>query len=366
MKSRKALVNRLALCVAVTFFVLFTAIPVSFGAEKETVRIEMRGTNFGGIFYVLGFGAMDILNKNTDWIRGAVVESSGSTENIKIVGKSPEKRKRSIFISTVAQQDEAEAGIAPFDDTPEKYADVKSVIAVARMGNAMVTTNPDIKSFSDLKNKSISTWPKGSAKYQDAYTYIGGVKDAVLKTINWQYTQYEGYEDLLVGKVDAVLGFIPMVAPGKFAPGLKLRELLTRSDQLRIVGATLEERKRSGEKFGKAYGVTAVLEANAIKPGVPDKNILMALGIGCWSAYPELPEDVVYEMLNTWKKHYEQFEKYHPMGKCLAPEYWGKLPLAKDKWHKGAIKFFEENNMPFGKELFEKEELELYKRMGII
>jgi TRAP-type uncharacterized transport system substrate-binding protein len=366
MKNGKISIGRLVSAVVAIFMASVIAIPSCLAEERKTYRVEMRGTNFGGIFYVLGFGAMDIVNKNSDWIRGSVVESSGSTENIKIVGKSPEKRSRNIFISTVAQQQEAEAGIAPFNDTPEKYEDVKAIMAVARMGVAMITTNPEITCFSDLKNKSFSTWPKGSAKYQDAYNYIGGVEDEVLKTINWQFTQYEGYEDLLVGKVDAAIGFFPMVAPGTFAPGLKLRELLTRSDKLRIIGATLEERKRAGKKFGTGYGVTGVLPANSVKEGIPEKNVLLSLGAGCWSAYPELPDDVVYEMLTQWKKNYEQFQKYHPMGKSLVPESWGLLPLSKEKWHPGAVKFFEANGLPYGEEVFEKEQVETLKKMGII
>lgn len=365
MKIAKRIMIILISNISVLSLLFTIAVPTGLAEKKDIYRVEMRGTNFGGIFYVLGFGAIDILNKNSDWIRGSAVESSGSTENIKLVGKSPQRRARSVFIAALAQKCEAKKGIPPFDDTPEKYKDVMVILSVAQMGYAVITRDPKITSLSDLKGKKVSTWPKGSAKFMELYSFISGAGDDVVNSIDWQFTQYQGYEDLLVGKVDAVGTNFPMVEPGKFAPGLKFRELLSRTNDLHIVGATLEQRELTRKKIGEEYGISAVLPSDSIKPGIPDKNILINLGIGAWSAYPEIPDEVIYEMLSRWKTHYQKFAEYHPIGKTMIPSEWGLLPLPKEDFHPGARKFYEDNNIPYGIKAFEKKQKELLRKMGI-
>jgi TRAP transporter TAXI family solute receptor len=338
-------------------------LPAVSQCAPKTYRVEMRATQFGGIIYVLGFGACDLLNKNSDWIRGSVLESTGSAENIKIVGKDPKKKERTFFMMAAFDQEEAIAGHPPYDDTPELYKDVKQIMAVTRMGGAMVVADPNIKTLSDLKGKRVSTWPKTTTKFRDVYSFIAGAGKDVVDSIKWQYTQFDGYDDLLIGKTDAIMGFWPAAAPGKYIPIPKLREIMTRSKKLRVIGATPAERARTKEMFGPTYGATDLMPANGLGPGFPDKDVLFFVNTGGWGAYPELPIDVVYEMLSIWEKNAAKFKEYHAIGASIVPADWGLLPISKDMWHPGAIKFFEEKGIKYGKEYYDQVEKELMEKI---
>ncbi|MBN2059592.1 MAG: hypothetical protein JW882_04160 [Deltaproteobacteria bacterium] len=144
-------------------------------------------------------------------------------------------------------------------------------------------------------------------RLSDVYSFIAGAGKDVVDSIKWQYTQFDGYDDLLIGKTDAIMGFWPMVAPGKYTPIPKLKEIMTKSKKLRVIGATSEERSRTKKEFGPTFGATDLMPANGLGQGFPDKDVLFYVNVGGWGAYPELSADVVYEMLSIWEKNAAKF-----------------------------------------------------------
>jgi len=318
-------------------------------------RVEQRATSFGGTSYVLGFAATDILNKKSAWVRGSVLESTGSSENIKVVGKDPKKRTRSFFTCSATMFEEARKGARPFNDTPEKYKDLMVMITEQRLAIGLMTLDPTIKTVSDLKGKRVSMWPKGSSKYNNIYSWIAGAGKEVLDKIEWQYTMYEGYSDIFLGKVDAVFTHFAERGPGKYVAVPSVAEFIKKAkNKVYIIGASPKQRELSRKLYGDVFGATAKLTANSVGPGIPETNKLMFMTITGWGIYPDVPEHVVYEIVKTLHENYTMFKDYHKAGANYIPENFGLYPAAKELWHPGARKYYEEKGIEYGTDYFYK------------
>jgi TRAP-type uncharacterized transport system substrate-binding protein len=81
------------------------------------------------------------------------------------------------------------------------------------------------------------------------------------------------------------------------------------------------------------------LPANSIK------GLNHALDTFCdpiaWCAYPELPEEIAYEVTKLIIENVSEFAKYHNLGKLMSPQ---SLPYGVDVKgiHPGAVKAYKE------------------------
>lgn len=320
---------------------------------REKVYVEMRATGFGGSAYVIGFAATDILNKKSTWVRGSVLESSGTPENSRVVGKDPAKRRRSFFTCGYDVYLMLQKGEPPFDKDRElyHYKDLMVMIHDQNLIQVPITLNPNIKTLADLKNKRVATWPKGTSKFINCYQAISGAGEDVVNSINWQFTAYGGYEDLVLGKVDAAWSFWPERTRGVFSTNPETQELMA-STKISFVTATPEMRKKSLELFGEAAGGTFKIRAGQYAPGVPSHDIYGLATPMAFLVYADMPKEVVYEIVKTLTENHQMFKEYHPAGESWVPENLGAYPADKRDWHPGVRKYFDEKGIRYGKEYF--------------
>jgi TRAP transporter TAXI family solute receptor len=347
---KKALTVLCILCLALAAGLLAAPGPAQAGAKYY--RVEARTTTFGGSSYILGFGMCDLLNKHSDMVRGSVLESTGTPENIKVVGLDPKKRKRTFFTCTAEMFEKAKKGEPPFNQNADKFKDLMVMANQQELAGVIITLDPKIKTLADLKGKRVATWPRGTSKYDMTYKLIGGAGKEVLDSIKWQYTGYAGYNDMILGKADAAYAFCPERGKDVYTTVPKLKELMSKRD-VYFVTATPAMRKKSAELYGAAYGATATLKKGVLGNGVPRQTVLGFNIILAWAVYPEMPEKVVYNILKVTDQYRKQMKTYHSAGKGWIREKYGAYPAPKKDWHPGARKFFEENNIPYGLKYFE-------------
>ncbi|MBU4563717.1 MAG: TAXI family TRAP transporter solute-binding subunit [Desulfarculus sp.] len=350
--------RKLALSAFVTACVLalaaaWLAAPCPSQAAPKVYRVEARTTTFGGSSYILGFGMCDIINKHSSWVRGSVLESSGTPENVKIVGMSPGKRSRTFFTCSAEMYEKAKKGEAPFNQDSSKFKDLMIMSYQQSLAVSIITLDPKIKTLADLKGKRVATWPKGTTKFAMTYNLIGGAGKEVLDSIKWQYTAYAGYNDMILGKTDAALAFCPERGNDVYTTVPKLKELMSKRD-VYFITATPAMRKLSGKLYGDMYGATATLKKGVLGNGVPRQNVLCFNIVLAWAVYPEMPADVVYEILKVTTEYAKDLKTYHSSGKGWIPEKFGAYPAPKKDWHPGAVKFYQEHKIPFGLEYFNK------------
>ncbi|MCB2225604.1 MAG: TAXI family TRAP transporter solute-binding subunit [Desulfarculaceae bacterium] len=322
-------------------------------AAGKFYRVEARTTTFGGSSYVLGFGMCDLLNKYSDMVRGSVLESTGTPENIKVVGVDPKKRKRTFFTCSAEMFEAARAGKPPFTQVADKVKDIMVMCYQQSLAVAFITLDPNIKTLADLKGKRVATWPRGTTKYDMAYKFLGGAGKEVLDSVKWQYTGYAGYNDMILGKCDAAVSFCPQRGNGIYTTVPKLKELLSKR-KVFFVTATPAMRKLSGKLYGPVYGATAIMPKGILGNGMPQQKVLCYNIVLAWAVYPQIPADVVYNILKTTFAHREQMKTYHSSAKAWTPESLGAYPAPKAQWHPGARKYFEENKLPYGEKYFDK------------
>jgi hypothetical protein len=338
------------LCLAAAACLCLAAGPALAG---KVHRVEARTTTFGGSSYILGFAICDLLNKHSDTVKGSVLESTGTPENIKLVGRDPAKRARTFFTVSAEMFEKARSGRPPFDDQPESYKDLMVMAYQQSLAGMIITLDPEIKTLADLKGKRVATWPRGTTKFDLTRTLIAGAGSEVVESIQWQYTGYAGYNDMILGKVDAAFSFLPERGPGVYTTVPKLKELMSKR-KVYFVTATPQMRRRSAELFGEAYGATATVPAGALGQGVPRRKVTgwnIVLG---WGVYPEMPAEVVYEILRVMDQYRGEIKSYHPAGKNLTPDRYGAYPVKQDQWHPGARKFYQEHDLGYGAAYFQK------------
>lgn len=321
-------------------------------AAPKVYRVEARTTTFGGSSYILGFGMCDLINKHSSWVRGSVLESTGTPENIKIVGLDPGKRSRTFFTCAAEMFEKAKKGEPPFNQDAAKFKDLMIMANQQEMAGVIITLDPKIKTLADLKGKRVATWPRGTTKFDMTYKLVGGAGKEVLDSIKWQYTGYAGYNDMILGKTDAAYAFCPERGKNVYTTVPKLKELMSKRD-VYFVTATPAMRKLSAKLYGDAYGVTATLKKGVLGKGVPRQDVLCFNIILAWAVYPDMPADVVYEILKVTTANAKDMKTYHSAGKGWIPEKFGAFPAPKKDWHPGAVKFFEEHKIPFGLKYFE-------------
>ena len=350
---RKLAISALVTAGVLAMAAVWLAAPCPSQAAPKVYRVEARTTTFGGSSYILGFGMCDLLNKYSSWVRGSVLESTGTPENIKIVGMSPGKRKRTFFTCSAEMFEKAKKGEAPFDRDSSKFKDLMIMANQQELAVAIITLDPKLKTLADLKGKRVSTWPRGTTKYDMTYKLVGGAGKEVLDSIKWQYTGYAGYNDMILGKTDAALAFCPERGKEIYTTVPKLKELMSKRD-VYFVTATPAMRKLSGKLYGEVYGATATLKKGILGQGAPRQDVLGFNIVLAWAAYPDMPADVVYEILKVTTGHADALKTYHSAGKGWIPEKFGAYPAPKKDWHPGAVKFYEEHKIPFGIKYFEK------------
>jgi TRAP transporter TAXI family solute receptor len=350
---KKFALAALALGCALALAAAWLAVPGLSQAAPKLYRVEARTTTFGGSSYILGFGMCDLLNKHSEWVRGSVLESTGTPENIKLVGMSPGKRARTFFTCSAEMFDKAKKGEAPFNQDADKFKDLMVMAYQQSLAVCLVTLDPNIKTLADLKGKRVATWPKGTTKFDMTQKLIGGAGKEVLDSIKWQFTAYAGYNDMILGKTDAALAFCPERGNGVYTTVPKLKELLSKR-KVYFVTATPAMRKASGKLYGDVYGATATLKKGVLGDGLPRHNVLCFNIVLGWAVYPDMPADVVYEILKVTTAHAKDLVTYHAAAKGWGPTNFGAYPAPQKDWHPGAVKFFNEHKIPFGQKYFEK------------
>ncbi|MCB2192198.1 MAG: TAXI family TRAP transporter solute-binding subunit [Deltaproteobacteria bacterium] len=350
---RKLALSALVTACALALAAAWLAAPCSSQAARKPYRVEARTTTFGGSSYILGFGMCDILNKHSSWVRGSVLESTGTPENVKIVGMSPGKRKRTFFTCSAEMFEKVKKGQPPFKQNSDKFKDLMIMSYQQSLAVCIITLDPKIKTLADLKGKRVATWPRGTTKYDMTYKLIGGAGKEVLDSIKWQYTAYAGYNDMILGKTDAALAFCPERGKGIYTTVPKLKELMSKRE-VYFVTATPAMRTQSGKLYGDMYGATATLKKGVLGKGVPRQNVLCFNIVLGWAVYPDMPAEVVYEMLKVTTEYYKDLKTYHSSGKGWVPEKFGAFPAPKKDWHPGAVKFYTEHKIPFGLKYFEE------------
>lgn len=286
-------------------------------AAEERVSIGTGGT--GGLFYVIGAGMADLLNKHMPDTTARAEVTGASVENIRRVAAG----QMTFGFSSSSTLYEAKNGQGPFD------GDAQPVAAMAYLYPAVlqIATIADtgIKSMEDLAGKRINLGPPGSnsavlaQRLLEAY----GVFDAG----NAQFLSYnEGTNALLNGTVDAVV-----VLAG--APTAALIDLDAQRDMV-LLGI-------DQDKVAKLFEDYPFYQPYEIKAGTyPDQSepVVVVNDPATIFTKDDADETLINSITKTIFDHLDELGGVHPQAKAISLETATKTPI---DLHPGAKAYFD-------------------------
>lgn len=293
------------------------AFAVSAAQAEDRVAIGTGGT--GGVFYAVGAGMADVINKHLDGVTAKAEVTGASVENIRRVSMG----EMTIGFSSASTLFAGSEGTAPFEEK-QKVAAIgylyPAMLQVAALNDA------GVKSIDDLKGKRVSVGPPGSNSSVIAERLLkayGAHDEGTIQFLSYN----EATNAMKDGNLDAT-----MVLAG--IPASALIELSTTKDvsfvpvdAARVEGLLKEfPFYRVSELPGGVYRGTDA--------GVPQLGDPVILFAGA-----DADEELVYKLTKTIFENLEELGAVHPMAKLISAKTAPDAPIAL---HAGAKRYFDE------------------------
>lgn len=323
----------LALIVGMVF-ILGPLAQQSVPATREKKEIVLYALSIGSSSYVVSFGLAELINKYSKWLRVTAMETSGVLEMNKLT-EQPENRKKSIMHNNPAGFYLARAGLPP-------YKKPLTRTAIAFQNNfqiGLVTLDPKIKTWEDLKGKRVSVFHKGST--------IETVLTKVLK-LHGAYDEkkvaYFPFGKTKTALLDGTIaaGVVSCVAGKPFIPIPQTEELLSTAKNVYNIPFLFEDLPKIQE--GEAIPYHFVTVPKGTDPRLRSDWVLLE-GKLFWACHPELDSDIVYEFVRVLDRYTDEMKNYHASAKSWTRERLGECDVERKYFHPGALKYFDEHGI---------------------
>ena len=320
--------RRVVKLVAATLACAFAASAPALAQERVFFGIATGGT--GGTYYPLG-GMLAQLISNKATIGGkklsATAETSGaSVANAQLLGR---KDIESAFVAADIL-DAAYNGKGQFDGKPLK--NLRALGALYPEQVQLVTlASANVKTFKDLKGKSVSSGSPGSGQWQ----LLGDLLEA------YGMTRKDIGEDLssFAQSVDKIKDgnlVASLITAG--APTSSITDLANARD-IRLVPLAGPEVDALRKK--QPYYATVHLSANTYKGQTAPVETLAVLAI--WATHADLSDQTAYEVTKALYENTDTLGQVHPKGKEISLKtalHSISIPL-----HPGAEKYYREKGL---------------------
>lgn len=333
--------------IAVAGFSSFAA--VCEASAKKTDKVVFAAGRPDDAWFALSHGLATMINERSQWLEAEVIATAGIGDNTRLVQRSPEKRENHIVITMTPGME--------LWATPEYAA--QKVGTTGFLASVIVTLNPDIKTWEDLKGKTVIL----SRKVPKSYTYLfmdvftqAGVFDDVKLRHGGTSAALTALQD---GAADAGSIMISAIYPDMFSPGPFLEQLQTRGPvyfpEMGAVAKNIEMIAKAGkqEEFKEAPvpPLALIAPANSFGPTQTQPVVVLTPPV-MWAAGKQVPEKTVYEVTKIMYEAAEkgEFGQYHVIGKGITPEYlttsfWETEEECRKNYHPGAVKYFDERGV---------------------
>ncbi len=320
------------------------------GDEPYELTIWVGGQ--GSSSYALGVGTGEIVNKNHPWVRVRAIEQTGP-EGMLTYESQPEKRPFTLLSGNQNDIGVYVGGLSPLSGPIEppmalfNYAPNSSVGAIC--------ADPSIKHIRDLAGRKVALGVPGSGTYMlvEALAKAAGVWEEIdIQNIASSTQMRAAYVD---GRIECTtIGIIDQWTTSSAAEPMQTRGayLLNHGDDALFALA----REQSG----------IPMVPNAVCPGafkeklnldydpVSEKVNYVAYTPG-YLAAPQVPEEVVFQLMQTIYDNRFQYKDFHRNGVYLEDQM-ANMVVGKEFFHPGARRFYDSVGLDYGVEGHEKQQ----------
>ncbi|MCR4667374.1 MAG: ABC transporter substrate-binding protein [Desulfovibrio sp.] len=300
-------------------------------------------------WFALSHGLAKMINERSSWLEAEVIATAGIGDATRLAQRDPEKRKTHIVITMTPGME--------LWATPEYTT--KKIGSMGMLSSALVTMNPDIKTWADLKGKTIALPRKVKQSYTHLYIDMlrqAGVLDSVKLMHGGTSSCLTALQD---GAADAGAIMISFIFPNEATPGPFLEQLQTRGPVYFLEEGNIKENLAMMKEAGRQKefeGATVPPLGMVVKPNSFGKTQTKPLVIMTppvfWAAGTEVPEKTVYEITKIMYEAAEkgEFAQFHVIGKGMTPEFlvtsfWPTVDECRKNYHPGALKYFDERGI---------------------
>ncbi len=288
---------------------------------QTQISIATGGT--GGVYYPMGGGLAEIINKHVEGLSATAEVTGASVENMGLVATGD----ADLAIALADTVKQAYDGTGRFEG--QKLDMIRGVASLyANMVQIVTLADSGIETIDDLKGKRVSVGAPGSGTEVNAQTLLeaNGISfdDFEAQRLNFNETA----DALNNGDIDA--GFWSVGAPTS-----SILNLAT-TNKIRVIGLTPEQQAAADEAdptfapIDLAGGVYDGVDEAVPTLGIP--NVLVVSS--------EMDEETVYQITKAMFDNIEELKAVHPAANETTVEFTMEatpIPL-----HPGAIRYYEE------------------------
>ena len=295
-------------------------------ASGEKTKITLATGSTSANYYAIGGVMSTVLNPVLTKSEINVTSTGASKANVQLLQDN--EANFAILQNDVAYY--ASTGTDLFDGE-DPYTEWGALCTIYDEVVQVFTLNPDIKSFTDLKGKTVSVGAAGSGD-NFAASQIFAEFGMTFDDVNAVYQSYsDSAEGMKDGKIDAAF-----CVSG--APTTALVDLAaTANKPLNII--TLEDEHIDGLKSNYPFYAKTVIPAGTYD-GL-DRDVTTVSIRAMLAARSDVPEDVVYELMTAMFDNLDSLKAGHAKFANLSIETAGD-GVSID-YHPGAEKFFSEH-----------------------
>ncbi|MDQ0314041.1 TAXI family TRAP transporter solute-binding subunit [Amorphus orientalis] len=303
---------------ALTALALGSALVASPAVAQERIAIGTGGT--GGLFYVIGAGMADVLNKHMDNTTARAEVTGASIENIRRVSAE----QMDFGFSSSSTLYEAKNGEGAFDGDPQPVAAMAYLYpAVLQIAT---TADTGIQSIEDLEGKSVNLGPPGSNSAVLARRLLEAY--GVFDPSTAQFLSYtEGTNALMNGSVQATAALAG-------APTAALIDLDAQEDMV-LLSVDAEKVKGMLEEypFYQLYDIPAGT--------YPDQTeaVTVINDPATLFTKADADEERIYVITETLFGNLGELGEIHPKAKEISLDTATNTPI---DLHPGAKRYFDE------------------------
>lgn len=309
--------------LALTLLLAISLAPGQVEAQKN-ISISTGATS--GTYYPLGTAIGKTLTQ-AGVVNATTESTGGSVENARLIGQ---KQTEIGFIESMIA-DWAYNGKEVYKD--KKITNLCGLIALyPNTIQTVVKANSGIKTFSDLKGKSVAVGIQGGSSPTNMQVVLESY-GLSMSDIKPQYLAFGPSMELLKdGQVDAV-----MVDSG--APNSAIIDISTQH-QIRILSIDADKIKKITEKY--PFFAPAMTVPKGTYKGV-DEDVVTTGSLVTLCVQKELPDELVYNIIKTIVEKKDDIAKVHEKGKSIdlkTATNGFSIPI-----HPGAVKYYKEKGV---------------------
>lgn len=300
-------------------------------------------------WFALSHGLAGMINERSEWLEAEVIATAGIGDATRLAQRDPEKRKNHIIITMTPGME--------LWATPEYTT--KKIGSMGMLSTALVTLNPDIKTWADLKGKTIALPRKVKQSY--THIYIDMLRQAgILDTVKLRHGGTSSCLTALQdGAADAGAIMVSFIYPDKATSSQFLEQLQTRGPVYFIEQGNIEKNVAMMTEAGKQKEfegaavppLASVAPAGSFGPTQTEALTIMTPPVD-WAAGTQVPDNIVYEVTRIMYEAAQkgEFGQYHVIGQGMTPDFlvtsfWPTEEECRKNYHAGALKYFDEHGI---------------------